>query len=65
MGMQVHEKQRAQIELWLKIASELAIKISKKPEDEITKRDIIKVAQRVEVIGKVLNGEAVIAGWRK
>ena len=63
--MQVHEIQRIQIELWLKLTAELAVKIAAKPEDEITKRDIIKIAQKVEDIENVLKGVSKISGWRK
>lgn len=63
--MEVHEIQRNQIEMWLKLTAELAEKTSQKPEDEITKRDIIKVAQKVEDIVNVLHGKSKIAGWRQ
>jgi hypothetical protein len=62
--MQVHEIQRNQIELWLRLVSDLAKKTAAKPENEITKRDIIKIAQKVDDIMKVLNGVSKIAGWR-
>lgn len=63
--MQVHEIQRVQIELWLKLTADLATKTAQKPNDEITKRDIIKIAQKVDDIVNVLNGKSKIAGWRK
>jgi len=62
--MQVHEIQRNQIELWLKLVSAMALRIAAKPEKSITKRDIIKLAQKVEDIINVLNGVSKIAGWR-
>ena len=60
--MQVHEIQRNQIELWLKLTAELATKTAEK--DDITKRDIIKIAQKVVDIENVLKGVSKIVGWR-
>lgn len=62
--MEPHEKQRAQIEMWLKLTAELAEKTSTKAEKDISKKDIIKIAQKVEDIVNVLYGKSKIAGWR-
>jgi len=56
--MKVQEIQKNQIEMWLKLTAELAEKTSLKSEDEITKRDIVKIAQKIEDIINVLNGKA-------
>jgi hypothetical protein len=63
--MEPDEIQRNQIEMWLDITAELAYKFSEKPEDEITKKDIIKIAHRVEDVVNVLYGKSKIAGWRQ
>ena len=63
--MKVQEIQKNQIEMWLKLTVELAEKTSLKSEDEITKRDIVKIAQKIEDIINVLNGKAKISGWRQ
>ena len=63
--MKVQEIQKNQIEMWLKLTAELAEKTSLKSEDEITKRDIVKIAQKIEDIINVLNGKAKIVGWRQ
>ena len=63
--MKVQEIQKNQIEMWLKLTAELAEKTSLKSEDEITKRDIVKIAQKIEDIINVLNGKANISGWRQ
>ena len=51
--------------MWLILTAELAEKTSLKTEDEITKRDIVKIAQKIEDIINVLNGKAKISGWRQ
>jgi len=62
--METHEKQRKQIEMWLRLTADLAETISKKDEADITRKDIIKVAQKVEDIVNVLYGKSKIDGWR-
>jgi len=62
--MEVHEKQRDQIEMWLKLTAELSLKLSQKNEEDITKKDILKVAQKIEDIVNVLYGKSKIGGWR-
>lgn len=62
--MEVHEKQRKQIEMWLNLTAELAEKISQKNEEDISKKDIVKVAQKIEDIVNVLFGKSKINGWR-
>lgn len=62
--MELHERQRDQIEMWLHLASDLAERISEKEEEEITKKDIIKIAQKIEDIMNVFYGKSKIAGWR-
>lgn len=63
--MEPHEIQRNQIETWLKLIAELSEKTSLKDENDITKRDIIKIAQKVEDIINVLYGKSKISGWRE
>lgn len=63
--MEPHEIQRNQIETWLKLTAELSEKTSLKDENDITKRDIIKIAQKVEDIINVLYGKSKISGWRE
>lgn len=62
--MEPHEKQRAQIEMWLKLTADLADKTAEKKDADITKKDIIKIAQKVEDIVNVLYGKSKINGWR-
>ncbi len=62
--MEPHEKQRAQVEMWLKLTADLAERTSQKDESTITKKDIIKIAQKVEDIINVMYGKSKIAGWR-
>lgn len=62
--METHEKQRAQIEMWLKLTADIAERTAQKDEDSITKKDIIKIAQKIEDIVNVLYGKSKIAGWR-
>lgn len=62
--METHEKQRKQIEMWLQLTADLSDKISQKDEDEISKKDIVKIAQKVEDIVNVLYGKSKIDGWR-
>ena len=62
--MDPHEKQIAQIKTWLTLAADLTEKISKKKESDISKRDIIKIAQKIEDIVNVLYGKSKIYGWR-
>lgn len=62
--MEPHEKQRAQIEMWLNLTADLADATAEKPEQTITKKDIIKIAQKVEDIVNVLYGKSKINGWR-
>lgn len=62
--MEPHEKQRAQVEMWLKLTADLADNIALKDESKITKKNIIKVAQKVEDIVNVMYGKSKIAGWR-
>ena len=58
------EQQKEQIAMWLRLAAELADQIAEKPEDEIQKKDIVKVARKVQDIVDVLYGKSKIAGWR-
>lgn len=58
------EIQQEQIKMWIKLTAEFIEKISEKPEDEIVKKDIIKIAQRIEALINVLNGVSKIDGWR-
>lgn len=62
--MNPQEKQKAQIEMWLKLTADLAEMTASKPEKDISKKDIIKIAQKVEDIVNVLYGKSKIAGWR-
>lgn len=62
--MEPHEKQRAQVEMWLRLAADLAENIASKGDDNITKKDIIKIAQKIEDIVNVMYGKSKIAGWR-
>ncbi len=62
--MQPHDIQKNQLALWLNLTADLSEKISQKPEDEIIKKDIIKIAQKIQDIINVLNGKSKIAGWR-
>lgn len=62
--MEPHEKQRAQIEMWLQMTAKLIDVTAQKNENDITKRDIIKIAQKIEDIINVMYGKSKIAGWR-
>jgi hypothetical protein len=62
--MEPHEKQRAQVEMWLKLTAELIDTTAQKNENDISKRDIIKIAQKIEDIINVMHGKSKIAGWR-
>lgn len=62
--MQTIEKQKNQIEMWLNLTAELVDLTAAKGDSEITKRDIIKIAQKIEDIVNVLNGKSKIYGWR-
>jgi len=62
--MQVHEMQRNQIEMWLNLTAEYAEKLSKKKEDDITLKDVVRVGQKVQDIINVMNGKSKISGWR-
>jgi len=61
---EMHTKQKEQIELWLKLVADFADSIAEKPEEEIDKRDVMKVARKVNDIVNVLYGKSKIAGWR-
>jgi len=63
--MTPHQKQTEQIKMWLALTAALAEQTANKNESEITKRDVIKVAQKVEDIINVLHGKSKIAGWRE
>lgn len=60
----MHTKQKDQIELWLKMVADFADTIAEKPEDDIDKKDVMKVARKVNDIVNVLYGKSKIAGWR-
>lgn len=61
---EMHTKQKDQIELWLKMVADFADTIAEKPEDDIDKKDVMKVARKVNDIVNVLYGKSKIAGWR-
>ncbi len=61
---EMHTKQKDQIELWLKLVADFAENISLKSEDDIDKKDVLKVARKVNDIVNVLYGKSKIAGWR-
>lgn len=58
------EQQKRQIAMWLQLVADLADSIADKPENQIQKKDIIKVARKVQDIVDVLYGKSKIAGWR-
>ncbi len=62
--MQPHEILTNQLEKWVELTADLTDKLNEKPEDEITKRDIIKIAQKVEDVINVLYSKSKISGWR-
>lgn len=62
--MMPHEMQRDQIEMWLALTAEMAEKTSKKKEEDIDMKDVVRIAQKVQDIINVLYGKSKIAGWR-
>ncbi len=62
--MQPHEILTNQLEKWVELTADLTDKLNEKSEEEITKRDIIKIAQKVEDVINVLYGKSKISGWR-
>jgi len=62
--MQPLEIMTAQIKKWIELTASLVDKINEKSEDEITKKDIIRVAQKVQDVINVLHGKSKISGWR-
>lgn len=62
--MKQHEILRVQLEKWIELTGDLTDKTQKKKESEITKTDIIKIAQKVQDVINVLHGKSKIAGWR-
>ena len=62
--MQPHEILTNQLEKWVELTSTLTDNINEKPEEEITKKDIIKIAQKVQDVINVLYGKSKISGWR-
>ena len=61
---EMHTKQKEQIAMWLNITADLADKIAQTPENEISKKDVLKVARKINDIVNVLYGKSKIAGWR-
>jgi|688.fasta_scaffold826687_1 hypothetical protein len=61
---EMHQKQNDQIELWLQLVANLADSTADKPEAEITKKDIVKIARKINDIVNVLYGKSKISGWR-
>ena len=62
--MQPHEIMTKQLEKWIELTAELSDRVQEKQEDEITKKDIISVAQKVQDVINVLYGKSKISGWR-
>ena len=53
-----------QLQKWIEITANFAEETSKKEEYEITKEDIISLAQKVEDVQNVLIGKSKMSGWR-
>ena len=62
--MQPHEIMTKQLEKWIELTAALSDRVQEKQEDEITKKDIISVAQKVQDVINVLYGKSKISGWR-
>jgi hypothetical protein len=62
--MQPHEMLAKQLEKWIELTSYHAEDISDKKEEDITKSDIIEIAQKIEDVKNVLLGKSKITGWR-
>ena len=53
-----------QLEKWIELTAYHTEDISDKKEEDITKIDIIEVAQKIEDVMNVLIGKSKISGWR-
>jgi len=62
--MNPHEMLTKQLEKWIELTAYHAEDISDKNEEDITKQDIIAVAQKIEDVMNVLIGKSKISGWR-
>jgi len=61
--MQTHEIFTKQLEKWIQLSSQIVDNVSKKDNEDITKEDIIKIAQKIQDVINVLNGKSKISGW--
>lgn len=55
---------KKQLEKWVEITANMIEDLSEKDENEITQKDIIKVAQKVNDVANVLIGKSKISGWK-
>ncbi len=62
--MNPHEMMTKQLEKWVELTADFIDKTASKTEKEITKEDIISVAQKIEDVQNVLIGKSKISGWR-
>jgi len=62
--MNPHEMLTKQLEKWIELTAYHAEDISNKNETDITKADIIEVAQKIADVKNVLIGKSKISGWR-
>ena len=62
--MTPHEILTKQLEKWVELTAYHAEDIADKDEADITKADIIEVAQKIVDVMNVLTGKSKISGWR-
>lgn len=62
--MQAHEIMTVQLKKWMELTAEMTDKVNEKDINDITKEDIIKIAQKVQDVINVINGKSKISGWR-
>lgn len=62
--MQPHEIMSIQLKKWMELTADFTDVIANKPEKDIDKNDIIKIAQKVQDVINVINGKSKISGWR-
>jgi len=62
--MKPHKIRNKQLEKWIELTADLVDTVQEKPENKISKKDIIKIAQKVQDVINVLNGKSKISGWR-